>query len=86
MSDVVCSRCGVPMPPVCYEHSEAARGYNKDVCQSCVREKNSKRKKRFDQSLKGKEAAKRAKQKLISRDNTAYAGRVAGWAARTARS
>ena len=36
MSDIVCSACGVPKPPICYEHSYARRGDLKTICIQCV--------------------------------------------------
>ena len=36
MIDIVCSDCGVPKPPICYEHAYSRRGKLKTVCLQCV--------------------------------------------------
>jgi len=37
VSDIVCSDCGVPKPPICYEHAYSRRGKLKTVCIQCWR-------------------------------------------------
>jgi len=37
VSGIVCSDCGVPKPPICYEHYESRKGALKTVCIQCLR-------------------------------------------------
>lgn len=78
MTDIVCVRCRVPKPPVCYEHS----GAHRDMCQPCYTRHYADTAAAWKRSRIGRESAKLSKWRRIERDSDAYADKVAAWAER----
>ena len=77
MSDIVCSACHVPKPPICFEHSG-----RRDMCQPCYTRYHADTAAAWKRSRIGRESAKLSKWRRIERDNDGYAARVAAWAER----
>lgn len=82
MTDIVCSACRVPKPPVCYEHAESRKGCNRDVCLPCITRLRANSRAAWEHSEAGRKSRKRKTQKLREKDPAKYADSIAAWAER----
>jgi len=78
VSDIVCSVCHVPKPPVCFEHS----GRDHTICQPCETRRTENRTAAWKRSESGRRSYAITKRKRIEADSAAYADKVAAWAER----
>ena len=74
MSDIVCSVCHVPKPPICFEHSG-----RRDMCQPCYTRYHADTAAAWKRSESGRRSYAITKRKRIEADSAAYADKVAAY-------
>ena len=73
--DKPCARCGVPFPPVVFEHS----GGHHDTCLPCFTRSTANRTAAWKRSKSGRRSYAITKRKRIEADSAAYADKVAAY-------
>lgn len=80
--DKVCAGCGLAKPPIAFDHSDAAKGAHRDLCQPCVTRLHSRSVRRWKASPAGQRSQRASHDRRIRLHPEQAAAGAADWLAR----